>query len=219
MSTNTYFWDTGFLSSSQEPPAPLALIVLNQNFEKATFLRLWLKCQWRIFADGGSNRVYDTFNEEERLRYQPDHIKGDFDSIRPNVRLWYEQQGVTVEEDHDQDSTDLMKCLRWVDQIEERQNIRLDVVILGGLSGRLDHTVHTMSLLHKLRTTRPRIFVVSGESIGWVLDKVSERPCMLLVEPWITCTLAYRGITASNLISGSLGLHAGCFLLELHPVC
>ncbi|KAG8713482.1 hypothetical protein FRC08_013203 [Ceratobasidium sp. 394] len=175
MPANIHYWDTSFLSSFQKSPAPLALIVLNQPFAPATLSRLWLKCQWRVFADGGSNRVHDAFSEEERLRYKPDHIKGDFDSIRPDVRLWYEQQGVTVEEDHDQDSTDLMKCLAWVSQIEGRENVRVDVVILGGLSGRLDHTIHTMSLLHKLRASRPRIYVVSGESIGWVLDKVRER--------------------------------------------
>ncbi|KAB5590992.1 Thiamine pyrophosphokinase [Ceratobasidium theobromae] len=169
----TYSWDTSFLSSGKQAPNPQALIVLNQPFARATLLRLWSKCQWRIFADGGSNHVYDTFGQEERQQrvYLPHHIKGDLDSIRPEVQSWYEDHGVVAERDRDQDSTDLMKSLAWVDDIEKETGSKLDVVILGGLSGRLDHTVHTMSLLHQLRNSRPRIFVVSGESVGWVLNQ------------------------------------------------
>jgi thiamine pyrophosphokinase len=44
---------------------------------------------------------------------------------------------------------------------------------MGGLSGRVDQTVHVMSLLHKLRKTRPRSFILSSESLAWVLDEVS----------------------------------------------
>jgi thiamine pyrophosphokinase len=47
------------------------------------------------------------------------------------------------------------------------------IILLGGLSGRLDQTVHTLSYLHKLRKTRERVFVVTDENIGWVLDSVS----------------------------------------------
>lgn len=81
----TRYWDTRFLSPCEgEQPNPAALIVLNQYFAPATLSRLWLKCesvlpmllasdrkplgQWRIFADGGSNRVYDAFSEKDRLR-------------------------------------------------------------------------------------------------------------------------------------------------------
>jgi len=46
---------------------------------------------------------------------------------------------------------------------------------MGGLSGRVDQTVHVMSLLHKLRKTRPRSFILSSESLAWVLDEVSLR--------------------------------------------
>jgi len=45
---------------------------------------------------------------------------------------------------------------------------------MGGLSGRVDQTVHVMSLLHKLRKTRPRSFILSSESLAWVLDEVSH---------------------------------------------
>jgi thiamine pyrophosphokinase len=49
-----------------------------------------------------------------------------------------------------------------------------DVILLGGLSGRLDQTVHTLSYLHKLRKIRRRIYAVSDDNIGWVLDEVNR---------------------------------------------
>jgi thiamine pyrophosphokinase len=49
-----------------------------------------------------------------------------------------------------------------------------DVVLLGGLSGRLDQTIHTLSLLHKLRKSGRRLFVVTDENVGWVLDEVGS---------------------------------------------
>jgi len=50
--------------------------------------------------------------------------------------------------------------------------IPYDVVLLGGLSGRLDQTIHTLSFLHKLRKSGRRIFAVTDENVGWVLDEV-----------------------------------------------
>jgi thiamine pyrophosphokinase len=49
---------------------------------------------------------------------------------------------------------------------------QFDIVILGGLSGRLDQTVHTLSYLHKLRKTRKRVFTVTDDNVGWVLNEV-----------------------------------------------
>lgn len=48
-----------------------------------------------------------------------------------------------------------------------------DIILLGGLAGRLDQTIHTLSSLHKLRKTRSRVFAVTDENAGWVLDSVS----------------------------------------------
>jgi len=47
-----------------------------------------------------------------------------------------------------------------------------DIVILGGLAGRLDQTIHTLSFCHKLRRTRKRVYVVTDDNVGWVLDSV-----------------------------------------------
>lgn len=47
-----------------------------------------------------------------------------------------------------------------------------DIIVLGGLTGRLDQTIHTLSYLHKLRKTRKKVFVVTDDNVGWVLDEV-----------------------------------------------
>lgn len=47
-----------------------------------------------------------------------------------------------------------------------------EIVILGGLAGRLDQTIHTLSYLHKLRKVRDRVYAVTDDNLGWVLDSV-----------------------------------------------
>jgi len=167
-----------------QPSAPLGeqsrtLIILNQPFSVSLFDRLWNSCKWHYCADGGANRLYDLFENPEiedgataRAFFLPDLIKGDFDSLREDVKDYYVSRGVTTTYDEDQYSTDLMKCISATSAKEAAEGqSRSDIVLLGGLSGRLDHTIHTLSYLHKLRKTRRRIFAVSDDNIGWVLDE------------------------------------------------
>jgi thiamine pyrophosphokinase len=109
--------------------------------------------------------------------------------IRTNVRF----QGVPIVQDRGTDSTDLEKCVFAVQEQEKTQVQKLftliqiqrfkyvvqqyDIVLLGGLSGRLDQTISTLSCVHQLRKARVRVFVVTDENVGWVLDTV--------LLPWI----------------------------------
>ncbi|THU55307.1 hypothetical protein C4D60_Mb11t05200 [Musa balbisiana] len=78
------------------PPLTYALVVLNQRLPWFAPV-LWSHATLRVFADGGANRVYDgmprLFPEQDplevRLRYKPDLIRGDMDSIRPEVKEFY----------------------------------------------------------------------------------------------------------------------------------
>lgn len=72
-------------------------------------------------------------------------ITGDFDSIKPEIKEFYEKKGVPVIFDADQDSTDLEKCLKQVSEEvilkgkDPKTEIR--VVITGCLGTRMDHTL------------------------------------------------------------------------------
>ncbi|KDQ55872.1 hypothetical protein JAAARDRAFT_331949 [Jaapia argillacea MUCL 33604] len=179
-------WSTTFLQPQPtDPTTKFALIILNQPFSFPLLDRLWNSCEWRCCADGGANRLYDSFEslglspeelEMMRKSYLPDLVKGDLDSVRDEVREYYSSLGVRVIHDHDQYSTDLMKCISAIQEKEKAECTKeipeqYTIILLGGLSGRLDQTVHTLSLLHKLRKTRRFLFAVTDDNVGWVLDE------------------------------------------------
>lgn len=60
------------------------LIVLNSDLPK-NFKYYWKRAKKRICADGGANRIFDALDREERRKWIPHIIKGDFDSIRKDV--------------------------------------------------------------------------------------------------------------------------------------
>ncbi|KAH7911087.1 thiamine pyrophosphokinase [Hygrophoropsis aurantiaca] len=169
-------WEISFLTpqAHNEPKVARALIILNQPFSFNLLQTLWNTCSWRCCADGGANRLHDLLIDLEqdiRSSFIPDLIKGDLDSLRDDVQDYYISLGVPVTKDPDQYSTDLMKCIEELKQREVSEGREYEVIVLGGLSGRLDQTVHTLSYLHKLRKVRKRTFAVTEDNVGWVLDK------------------------------------------------
>ncbi|ETW83088.1 hypothetical protein HETIRDRAFT_163496 [Heterobasidion irregulare TC 32-1] len=176
-------WSTPFLlplseAEISDSTGNRALIILNQPFSESLFSRLWQSTSWRCCADGGANRLFDLFAsdeaaEERRSLHLPDLVKGDLDSLRDDVQQYYAMKGIPVVQDHDQDSTDLMKCVSSLEEKERKEGKQetYDIILLGGLSGRLDQTIHTLSYLHKLRKSSRRVFAVTDENVGWVLDE------------------------------------------------
>ncbi|XP_048536070.1 thiamine pyrophosphokinase 3-like isoform X2 [Triticum urartu] len=91
---------SAFLLPSSATPAAsadaYAVVVLNQRLPRFAPL-LWDRAQVRVCADGGANRVFDGMPEllpghardDVRSRYKPDVIKGDMDSVRPEVKEYY----------------------------------------------------------------------------------------------------------------------------------
>ncbi|KAJ4783345.1 thiamine pyrophosphokinase 1 [Rhynchospora pubera] len=162
------------------PPAALtyAVIVLNQRLPRFAPL-LWNRAQLRVCADGGANRVYDDMPElfpdqdpqEVRLRYTPDVIKGDLDSIRDDVKDFYLNLGVrVVDESHDQDTTDLHKCVAYVSNsalVEDKS--KLCILVVGALGGRFDHEIGNINVLH--RFSNLRIVLLSDDCLIHLLPK------------------------------------------------
>ncbi|KAK9370494.1 thiamine pyrophosphokinase [Lipomyces kononenkoae] len=126
---------------------PFALIVLNQPITDLDMLdRVWRNAAVKICADGGTNRLYAALDESTRAKYKPDFIAGDLDSLKPEVRTYYETElGVPVFYSPDQDSTDFGKCLLQLGELYPGE--RFAVVALGGTGGRVDqefHSIHTL---------------------------------------------------------------------------
>ncbi|KAI6043861.1 thiamine pyrophosphokinase [Pisolithus marmoratus] len=189
MMASVAYWHLSFLNSSA-PPATRGLIILNQPLSRNLLDILWKACSWHYCADGGANRLYDLLPDDLRCwwvcccrincchcqtrhdcRYVPDLVKGDLDSLRADVRDYYTSKGVSVVQDHGQNSTDLMKCIQSVEEKDKLESREYEIIILGGLGGRLDHAMHTLSYVYKLRRTRKKVFVVTDDNISWVLNE------------------------------------------------
>ncbi|KAK4482191.1 hypothetical protein RD792_009333, partial [Penstemon davidsonii] len=137
------------------PALKYALVILNRPLPRFTPL-LWKH-------DGGANRLYDElpqlFPEEEALairkRYKPDLIKGDMDSIREEVLQFYKNAGTeVVDASQDQDTTDLHKCVAYVQDLPKLKNQNLCILAAGALGGRFDHEVGNINVLCRFPSMR-----------------------------------------------------------------
>ncbi|OAL62388.1 thiamine pyrophosphokinase [Trichophyton rubrum] len=126
----------------------------------------------------------------------PNAIVGDLDSIHPDVRKHYQSMKVPIIENPDQYSTDFMKCLSYLaDNCSDIVNATgqhsdndfgsysnnsskaLDVVVFGGLGGRVDQgfaQIHhlfctTTSASEQIRRPNGELYLISEESISFFL--------------------------------------------------
>uniref|UniRef100_A0A0E0L1N5 Thiamine pyrophosphokinase n=1 Tax=Oryza punctata TaxID=4537 RepID=A0A0E0L1N5_ORYPU len=158
--------------------AAYALLVLNQRLPRFAHL-LWDRAQVRVCADGGANRVFDGMPElfpgedpdEVRRRYKPDVIKGDLDSIRPEVKEYYSNMGTKiVDESHDQDTTDLHKCVTFItENLDIPNKSNLCILALGALGGRFDHEMGNINVLHTFPNNK--IILLSDDCLIFLLPR------------------------------------------------
>ncbi|KAJ2834446.1 thiamine pyrophosphokinase [Coemansia sp. 'formosensis'] len=154
----------------------LALLILNQpipHAETSLLSQLWARADHRICVDGGGNRLYNLGKKTGTLEtYIPDVIVGDLDSLLESPRAYYAQKGTEIHHISDQDSTDFMKSLRYLDTVRRAGKPTDDciVVVLGGLGGRLDHILHTLKVMFNNHLKRQMV-VVSDENLAFVAPK------------------------------------------------
>nr|ACG28522.1 thiamin pyrophosphokinase 1 [Zea mays] len=178
---------SAFLLPSTAPssPAPgpddaaVALVVLNQPLPRFAPL-LWSRAAVRVCADGGANRVFDGMPallpgqdpDEVRASYKPDVIKGDMDSVRPEVKEHYSNLGTRiVDESHDQDTTDLHKCIAFIAENYSATNkSNLSILVLGALGGRFDHEMGNINVLHLFPSIN--IVLLSDDCLIFLLSKM-----------------------------------------------
>lgn len=182
---------------------PLALVILNVRGEAESMdllHHLWDRAALRLCADGGANRLHDSFGDgsgggdpsEERARFVPDVIVGDLDSLRPEVARFYEGLGCEIALRDDQDHCDFEKCLI---EVESRlpsaappappppppadgdregdattTSSPATVVGLGAFGGRFDHEMQAFSLLHAYTSRFHRLVLMGAGNVAFLLE-------------------------------------------------
>ena len=142
-----------FTSPRRPDDAWEVAIMLNWRIPACAQL-IWKRADWRICADGGSNRLYDSVQMVAQNAPPLNAICGDMDSIRQDVLTHFTAQGVKVHDlSHDQDTTDLQKGLALARDFfssmrDTHKKQQLRVIALGALGGRLDHTLQNVNTLY-----------------------------------------------------------------------
>ncbi|KAL4400332.1 thiamine diphosphokinase [Malassezia pachydermatis] len=169
------------------------LVLLNTPIPEehaAIFQLLWNHARYRIAADGGANRLFQFMQTHEEELKLPSLICGDLDSIKSHVRASFEAKGVDVQRFPSQYSTDLQKAIQ---ALEEREGSRpLELIIFGGLTGRLDQSAHTLHVLWQLSpgTLIDGMVVPPAEGDECKDGRVRRRARTLVVsDGCITCLL------------------------------
>jgi len=177
-----------------------ALVILNSPIRRPPspiFDRLWSISHFRICADGGANRLYDATNQDDndveneddrttKTSYVPDMIRGDLDSLLPDVSSFYQQKGVIVQRVADQDSSDLDKALEAVlnwytsqatntDGGDATTDQRLNVYIYGAFGGRFDHEMSAIGALYRWGPSfQNRLFLYDDGNCAFLLPPDTE---------------------------------------------
>ncbi|PGH05782.1 thiamine pyrophosphokinase [Blastomyces parvus] len=202
-----------FFNPSAPPSSPFALLVLNQPINQNAYTVLKKHASFTICADGGANRLYHLMHKSGRESIElPDAIVGDLDSISPEVRKHYENLQVPIIYDPGQYSTDVTKCLCYLRSRTQsltaprsskngtpvatavntstvnENDIDINVLLLGGLGGRVDQAFSLINHLYLSSTPTPspsptstppheqrHLYLISEESISFLLHRGHNR--------------------------------------------
>lgn len=166
------------LRLEQESSEAYGIIILNQLINKNALSTILEKASLLVCADAGAERLRSYGLNEDCVQRLPDAIIGDLDSVSKDTLGYYQKRGVAVVEDPDQYSTDFTKCLKWMRQKfdkEHGQQSELDILVMGGLGGRVDQGFsqihHLYMVLDKPELLRGDIYLLSEQSMTFVLEQ------------------------------------------------
>ncbi|SHO79658.1 Similar to S.cerevisiae protein THI80 (Thiamine pyrophosphokinase) [Malassezia sympodialis ATCC 42132] len=189
------------ISSVLDPKAPrntpYALILLNTPISEKhaiVFYRVWQQAAIRIVADGAANMLLEFMDaHKDKLFKMPDLICGDLDSISDHARSYFEERHVHIQRLASQYSTDLQKSIQHLELEEDTSSLQYDLVIFGGLTGRLDQTMHTLHVLWQLAPGVPVDDIITSHDTSTDENKdgrLRKRPhTVVLSDTCATCLL------------------------------
>ena len=168
----------GLLTGS--PSNPYAVLVLNQPINGNALSAVIEEASLLVCADAGADRLleYDQAIRNGYKTRRPDAIVGDLDSLSDAAAKNYEAKGTKIVKDLDQYSTDFTKCLKWIREVwqdvAEEGDDSLDVVVLGGLGGRVDQAFSQIHHLYMARDDatllKGRLYLLSERSLSFILE-------------------------------------------------
>jgi len=152
------------------------ILVNSPSMTASTATSLWANFDTIMCADGGANRLYDGLagdgEEDRRETFVPHFIKGDLDSLRPDVRAFYVSKGCQVLLDGNQDTNDLEKCLELavgLPSLEGRESGKHVVCVLGAFGSRFDQTMASVHCMYAFQHAFDRIVLMGEGNVAFLL--------------------------------------------------
>lgn len=116
-----------------------------------------------ICADSGANCLYD-------YNIMPNYLIGDFDSISREAMDFFLQKNITIERyPREKDSTDTQIALEKAFALGATE-----IVFLGCLGGRIDHTLGNLGLLRKCLNLKINAYLKDDKNIIFITEKPIE---------------------------------------------
>ncbi|KAK6182495.1 hypothetical protein SNE40_010173 [Patella caerulea] len=148
------------------------LVVLNQRIDEEIhiFKHVWKNAVMKIFVDGATNRIYDYFGED-KTKFIPDLITGDFDSARPEVLEFYKNKGSQIISTPDQNFTDFTKCLHEVFKRDKDKEFD-EIIVTGAFGGRLDHVFANINTLFEIQSINSKpLYCIADGNLSCLIQK------------------------------------------------
>lgn len=157
--------------------------------------------------------MYDCFEEKDREKYLPTHILGDLDSIRSEVKDYYESKNVEIRANpKDQDTNDFQKSLVLLNELLEENKFQPGeeskeepdenpekVIVLNPFGGRIDQTLGSIHAMCKFCQDKPELM---------------KRMNMILMSSSSTCQYIPKGETIIK-CADSIQHQKGCGVIPL----
>jgi thiamine pyrophosphokinase len=134
--------------------------------------------------------MYVRINIKHSLKQAlPDFIVGDLDSCNANVLEYYRERRVDVAYRPSKDDHDLSKS---IDYLHEKYALDVNVIlVLGGLDGRVDHTIAAINTLYQKSIELPKtsIYLLNLSTLTFYIARGTTKVQIDPLYRHLTCGL------------------------------